>query len=239
MSKYTGTISLSGPITPRDTRDSYPTHFDQFGKGGYQAVQTLSDRDNIKDGRKKEGMLVYVVENDTSYILKANVWSEVKIEITVQSLDGSVVYDDIQKIEIDTNSSLGLNRNANEPGSVVLTAQKPFSEFTDDETGRITANDTNSVKFAETETVIPKIQGNSVLFETRSFNYKSTSPSVNHTIVHNLGTNIIIVNVYMVNDNGSMDYTIIPYTINDLNTIELTLTVAKNVMVNIIPLEPI
>jgi hypothetical protein len=239
MSRYTGTIPLSGQISPRDTRDDYPTHSDEFVLGGYRSVLTLTDRDNIPSERRKNGMIVYVVEEEKSYILKENSWVDDSVQITVQSLDDSVVFDDVENIKIDTNSGLGLNRNANEPGTAILTSQQPFSEFTDSNGDNISANNTETVKFKETNTIIPKIQGNSVIFNTKTFSYKSTSPSVQHLIVHNLGTDIIIVNIYLVNDNGSMDYTVIPYTISDLNTIELTLSVAKNVMVNIIPLEPI
>jgi hypothetical protein len=239
MASYEGTIPISGPISPRDTRDEYPTHSDQFTKGGYRTVLTITDRDAIPSDRRKNGMLVYVVEDDKTFILKSNVWEEVSVQITVQSLDDSVVFDDVENIKIDTNSGLGLNRNSNEPGTVILTSQKPFSEFTDSNGDNISANNTETVKFKETSTILPKVEGNSVIFNTRTFNYKSTTPSVQHLIVHNLGTNILIANIYVVNDNGSMDFTVIPYTISDLNTIELTLSVAKNVMVNIIPLEPI
>lgn len=239
MAAYTGTIPIAAPISPRDTRHKYPTHFDQFGKGGYQSVLSISERDSITTDRKKNGMLVYVIGEDKTYILKENNWEEVKVQITVQSLDNSVIFNDVENIKVDTDSGLGLNRNVNEAGTVILTAQKPFCEFSDSADNKISANNTDTVKFEETNTIIPKIQGNSIAFNTKTFNYKSTTPSVQHIVEHNLNTDLIIVNVYEVNDNNTKDYTVIPYTISDLNTIELTLSVAKNIMVNIIPLEPI
>jgi len=239
MATIPGTIPMSGPIAPRSTRDRYPTHYDQYGHGGYRSVLTITERDNIQADRRKNGMLVYIVEDDKTYILKENAWEEVKIQITVQSLDESVVFSDVGTFKIDTDSGLGLHQNLNEPETAILTSRKPFVEFTDTDTNSISANTTDTVKFEETNTVIPKIQGNSVVFNTKTFNYKSTIPSVQHLIVHNLGTNVIIANIYIVNDNGSMDFTVVPYTITDLNIIEINLTTGKNVMVNIIPLEPI
>jgi len=239
MATIPGTIPMSGPIAPRSTRDRYPTHYDQYGHGGYQSVLTITDRDNIKSDRRKNGMLVYIVEDDVTYILKENAWEEVKVQITVQSVDESVIFTDVGTIKIDTDSGLGLNRNLNEPETAILTSRKPFVEFTDSDDNKVSANTTDTVKFEETNTVIPKVQGNSIVFNTKTFNYKSTMPSVQHLIVHNLGTNVIIANVYIVNDDNSMDFTIVPYTITDLNTIEINLTIGKNVMVNVIPLEPL
>ena len=40
--------------------------------GGWHIVNTLSDRDNINTGVRKSGMIVYVIENETPYILEIN-----------------------------------------------------------------------------------------------------------------------------------------------------------------------
>lgn len=59
MSKLKGT-NVAAPIVPFDSNDTYPTHDDQYGIGGFRSVQTISDRNNIPDERKRPGMRVYV-----------------------------------------------------------------------------------------------------------------------------------------------------------------------------------
>ena len=62
MIELKGTNIASG-IVPFTDQDTYPTHYSQFGKGGYRTVKTLEERDNISQDRLEEGMLVYVIEN--------------------------------------------------------------------------------------------------------------------------------------------------------------------------------
>lgn len=75
MSNISGT-NLAAGITPFTTEDKYPTHYSEYGKGGWREVQTITDRDNIPEGRRSLGMAVYVVENDRTYILKSSGWVE-------------------------------------------------------------------------------------------------------------------------------------------------------------------
>ena len=236
MASIPNTTPISAPIAPRDSRHRYPTHIDTYGLGGYRSVLSISDRDSIPGNRKQNGMLVYVVEEDKTYILKENLWEEVKVKITVQSTDETATFDTVNKLKIDTDSGLGLSEFDDE--TVIISQTKPFTELTDSYNNSIEPVNSQSVNFNETSTVIPKIDGNNINFNTKTFNYRSTSPSVSHTIVHNLGTNILIANIYLVNDTA-MDFVILPYTINDLNTITVNLTVSRNIMVNIIPLEPL
>ena len=80
MASYNGTVVLSGMISPTDTTDSYPTHEDTLGKGGYMSVADIAARDNIPSLRRKEGMMVYVVSDETLYQLKSGIdntnWSD-------------------------------------------------------------------------------------------------------------------------------------------------------------------
>ena len=64
-----GTKVVSG-VVPSSRLDSYPTHYAEFGKGGYRSVTSLTDRDGIPEQRRELGMKVYVIENKTEYTLE-------------------------------------------------------------------------------------------------------------------------------------------------------------------------
>ena len=57
--------NISSPIAPFTSADTYPTHFAEYGKGGYRSVNSIADLDKIPEARREEGMLVYV-KNDES-----------------------------------------------------------------------------------------------------------------------------------------------------------------------------
>jgi len=69
-----GTLPISGMIAPLDAADKYPVTDDKYNKGGYRTVQTIAERDGIDGTMRKDGMLVYVIDDDTKYILKAGAW---------------------------------------------------------------------------------------------------------------------------------------------------------------------
>lgn len=69
MSKIPGTNVASG-IVPFTTDDEFPTHYSEYGKGGWREVSTIAERDSITSQRRKIGMAVYVSETDKVYILK-------------------------------------------------------------------------------------------------------------------------------------------------------------------------
>jgi hypothetical protein len=79
MAALQGTI-LASRIVPSDSLDTYATHDEKYGRGGYRSVDTLEDRDTIPEPRRKEGMKVYVVSIDTEYYLKGGIlnsnWAE-------------------------------------------------------------------------------------------------------------------------------------------------------------------
>ena len=236
MAGYINTIPIGAPIAPKDTRHRYPTHKDIFGYGGYRVVDTLIERDAIPLERKKEGMLVYVIENLKTYILKNSVWEEVKVKLVVESADASVSFSDINTLKIDTDT--GLNFYSDSDGSVTLATQKAFTRISDG-TNDLFGYDNQSINLVETPTVKPSIAGNNISFQTKTYSYSSTMPSVVHVVPHNLNTNILICNIYTQNIDGSLDFVVVPYTIRDLNTIEIHFTTAKDIKVNVIPLEPI
>ena len=80
-----GTIIAAG-VVPSTNADTYATHYEEYGQGGYRSVSTPNDRDSISDARKKIGMLVYVVTKQKMYRLDAikgqgadnDIWTEVE-----------------------------------------------------------------------------------------------------------------------------------------------------------------
>lgn len=81
MSKIKGT-NIAAPIVPYATNDSYPTHYAKYGKGGYMSVGNIQERDNIPEERLEEGMLVFVLEDESgvqSYQYLNNEWVPARI----------------------------------------------------------------------------------------------------------------------------------------------------------------
>lgn len=75
MSKLQGTI-VTSPITPADSKDTFPTHDAEYGKGGYRSVVNIQERDAIPDKRRTLGMIVRVEETLTEYVLTNTGWIE-------------------------------------------------------------------------------------------------------------------------------------------------------------------
>lgn len=75
MTRIPGTNVASG-IVPFTTEDEFPTHYSEYGKGGWREVATIAERDSITSTRRKLGMAVYVQETDKVYILKRGISNE-------------------------------------------------------------------------------------------------------------------------------------------------------------------
>lgn len=71
MTANTGTL-IPAKIVPHDSADTYATHSEEWGQGGYRTCATTTDRDAIPAARLKEGMLVYVTATGFVYQLAAD-----------------------------------------------------------------------------------------------------------------------------------------------------------------------
>lgn len=71
MTAILGT-NLAAPIVPFDSADTYPTHDEKYGKGGYRAVADATARDAIPADRRTEGMLVFSIADGVTYQLEAD-----------------------------------------------------------------------------------------------------------------------------------------------------------------------
>ena len=68
MAKLYGTL-VADKIVPTDSQDTFPTHDEEYGLGGFRTVFDLSHRDLISKDRRKEGMLVFCLANQSLYQL--------------------------------------------------------------------------------------------------------------------------------------------------------------------------
>lgn len=70
--------NVGAPIVPGAEEDQFPTHIDKYGAGGYRAVPLVADLTLIPVARRRAGMVVFVIENSTNYVLAADMqrWYE-------------------------------------------------------------------------------------------------------------------------------------------------------------------
>lgn len=76
MSKIPGSLPITGFIGTTFAADTYPTHIDELGKGGYRSVATLEARDAISAERRSIGMMCYVVSETKAYQLIGGLGNE-------------------------------------------------------------------------------------------------------------------------------------------------------------------
>ncbi|MGN0235839.1 MAG: carboxypeptidase-like regulatory domain-containing protein [Paludibacteraceae bacterium] len=107
MGNISGT-NLAAAIVPFTTEDTYPTHYSEYGKGGWHSVATKEDLDNIPEGRRSEGMAVYVVSDKTLYILHGSVWD--KFNISKDDVDG--LQDLLDTLKSSINEEMEDHENA-------------------------------------------------------------------------------------------------------------------------------
>jgi hypothetical protein len=76
MATINNTVHVLGMISPTDTRDSYATHEDIYGKGGYRIIDLLEDLIKIPSERRKEGMIAFVLETQQYFQLLGGILDE-------------------------------------------------------------------------------------------------------------------------------------------------------------------
>jgi len=59
MAVIPGSTTVGGFVAPSDTADTYPSHTEEYGRGGYRSVPNLAARNAITQDRRSAGMLVY------------------------------------------------------------------------------------------------------------------------------------------------------------------------------------
>jgi hypothetical protein len=103
---------IFGLLTPVDIRDTYPINDPKYQIGGFRDVETITDRNNISDERRRAGMFCYVKNENILYILGDGLTNSDWVVFDVSgSIPGSVTFEEI-KINSDNaiiNSSGTLN----------------------------------------------------------------------------------------------------------------------------------
>lgn len=73
MAQIPGSVPLTGKVAPTDTTDTFATHIDIYGEGGYMTVANQAERDAITTERRKQGMAVFQNSTNEMYILQGGV----------------------------------------------------------------------------------------------------------------------------------------------------------------------
>ena len=66
---------VTGPLDTTAPSDTYPTHDSLLGVGGVREVANHAARNAISTARRRQGMIVYTVDDDTYWTLKAGPWT--------------------------------------------------------------------------------------------------------------------------------------------------------------------
>lgn len=110
MAALIGTL-LTAEIVPTDTQDTFPTHVDIYGKGGYRTVASTVERDAIPAERRSEGMLVRVIADSKNYVLSGGILNANWIEFAASG--GATIGDIKQGLQAnDHNGWIKLNGRA-------------------------------------------------------------------------------------------------------------------------------
>lgn len=164
-----GTVQITGNLAPTDAADSFGTHNDKWGVGGYRIVKTIADRDaipinesnllNLDDelasGRRKLGMMVYVSDENKFYVLTIPqaTWEGYNEGQKVAALD-----DDNNFIEFSGGEGGGvLYGNATNDGSDIYITSTNIGTATS-----YTEGDSYLIKFDVNNTGNSKININSI-----------------------------------------------------------------------------
>lgn len=80
MALIANSVRVGGFIAPTDSEDTYPVTNPTYGLGGLRTVNNLTTRNEIPAERREEGMMVYVISDQTYYQLKGGTtdvyWTE-------------------------------------------------------------------------------------------------------------------------------------------------------------------
>ena len=155
MTQIPGT-NISDKIVPNDTNDTFPTHVDTYGKGGFRSVETIIERNSISSERRKEGMIVNVIdENNKIYQLKDGITNSNWSTISFQS-SGSYI------------------SNLDELGDVVLSSLKAGQVLTTDGVNWFNTDPISGTSFQGTIELNPNVLSYTIfhdIIESLNINY--------------------------------------------------------------------
>lgn len=134
MTKITVGTPVTAPITPgRDDANVWPTHFAKYGKGGFEVVDTIQDRDLIaKERRDGKAVLVRVgADGEPALFEYSNdTWNPIDLGDGISSTNMTFNDGTFNVGGIDTATVESMNvKQGSDAGSAVLT---PYTTFTDE-----------------------------------------------------------------------------------------------------------
>ena len=91
--KLYGTL-VADKIVPTDSQDTFPTHDEEYGFGGFRTVLNIPQRDLISMDRRKEGMLVFCLSDRSLYQLIGGIQNTNWIKF-----NGGIDYAQLKSIE--------------------------------------------------------------------------------------------------------------------------------------------
>ena len=118
MAKLYGTL-VADKIVPTDSQDTFPTHDEEYGLGGFRTVFDLSHRDLISMDRRKEGMLVFCLSDRSLYQLIGGVENTNWIKFN----NG---YAGIKRVPFFSKSEVIIENIANHPIVAIYIEQPAF-----------------------------------------------------------------------------------------------------------------
>jgi hypothetical protein len=118
MADIPGT-NVASMITPFTTQDIIATHSETYGQGGYRSEKTVADMNAIIASRRKEGMIVHVLDEDKDYILKDGKFVVKPSEVIVDSALSTTSLNPVQN-KVITNA-LNSKQNSLVSGTSIKT----------------------------------------------------------------------------------------------------------------------
>lgn len=85
-----GTTPILGAVAPNDALDTYPSHLEEYGKGGFRTVADNTERDAISAERRKAGMIVQVLSPRKFFQLDSGLSNSDWFEVFLMSHPGTV-----------------------------------------------------------------------------------------------------------------------------------------------------
>jgi hypothetical protein len=113
MAAIPGSVAVTGFIAPTDSNDTYASHSEVYGRGGFRSVANTTERDAITVDRRLSGMLVFCVADGITYQLAANLTTW-----TTYTTTGVVPSDVMLKSVYDPNND-GVVTNSDQLGGQV------------------------------------------------------------------------------------------------------------------------
>lgn len=103
MAPIPGSVRVTGFIAPSDSADLYPSHTEEYGRGGYRSVANAAARLAIPPDRRLEGMLVNQIDTGITWKLVGGIadinWTPAAIGSDVLRFVGNGMFPVIPRVD--------------------------------------------------------------------------------------------------------------------------------------------